>query len=189
MRYDELIHFDPIESVIQLREADNKEQAAQLVRTYVISTRMADQLSNLVIPHLRIDRPADNKGMLIVGNYGTGKSHLMSGDSAVAEHADLVDHCRANLVQAAAVGIGGRFKVWRMEIGAVTKICAISFWTSWRNAWRHWERPIPFPADKSRTTKMPSSWPSGFSQKYPDQGLLLVVDELLDYLATDRRKP
>jgi DNA replication protein DnaC len=27
----------------------------------------------------------DNKGLLVVGNYGTGKSHLMSVISALAE--------------------------------------------------------------------------------------------------------
>jgi hypothetical protein len=33
--------------------------------------------------------PADNKGLLVVGNYGTGKSHLMAVISAIAEHAEL----------------------------------------------------------------------------------------------------
>ncbi len=86
MLYRELIQFDPIETIIQLREADDQQKAADLVRTYVISERMADVLINVVIPQLQFDQPADNKGVLIVGNYGTGKSHLMSVLSAVAEY-------------------------------------------------------------------------------------------------------
>lgn len=77
MKYKDLIQFDPIESVIQLREADNTDAARQLIKTYVISEEMAERLIGLVIPQLRFDKPGDHKGILVVGNYGTGKSHLM----------------------------------------------------------------------------------------------------------------
>src|SRR5690242_12490938 len=90
MLYRDLVQFDPIESVIQLRSANEKEAAANLVQTYVISDRMADHLANEVIPQIGLSGDIDHKGVLVVGNYGTGKSHLMSVLSALAEHADLV---------------------------------------------------------------------------------------------------
>ena len=37
MRYSDLIEFDPIESVVQLRDADQSTAARHLVETYVIS--------------------------------------------------------------------------------------------------------------------------------------------------------
>ncbi len=83
MKYAELIEFEPIESVVQLREADAEADARRLVETFVISERMAEQLTDLVFPQLQFDQPADNKGLLVVGNYGTGKSHLMAMISAV----------------------------------------------------------------------------------------------------------
>ncbi|MFO7901457.1 MAG: DUF6079 family protein [Pirellulaceae bacterium] len=89
MKCAELIDFEPIESVIELRDADGHEKARNLVETFVISDRMGEQLAELVVPNLQFERPADTKGMLIVGNYGTGKSHLMSVPSTLAEHADL----------------------------------------------------------------------------------------------------
>ncbi len=89
MKYADLIEFEPIESVVQLRQADAEADARRLVETFVISDRMAGQLTGLVFPQLQFDRPADNKGLLVVGNYGTGKSHLMAMISAVAEHGDL----------------------------------------------------------------------------------------------------
>jgi hypothetical protein len=85
MKYGDLIQFDPIESVVQLRDADHASAAQQLVSTYVISDEMADRLISLVIPQLQFDQPMDNKGLLVVGNYGTGKSHLMSVISTLAE--------------------------------------------------------------------------------------------------------
>jgi len=77
MKYGDLIQFDPIETVIQLRDANELTKARQLASTYVISDEMADRLTNLAIPQLQFDSPSDNKALLVVGNYGTGKSHLI----------------------------------------------------------------------------------------------------------------
>src|SRR5687767_7292686 len=81
---------------------------------------MAERLTTLIFPHLQFEQPSDNKALLIVGNYGTGKSHLMSVISAVAEHADLAGELRHPGVQAAAQAIAGKFKVIRTELGATT---------------------------------------------------------------------
>src|SRR5689334_3161292 len=108
MRYRELVEFEPIETIIQLREADEAGQARHLVETYVISDRMADQLVNVVLPQLQFLAPRDNKGVLIVGNYGTGKSHLLSVISAVAERVDLAALLDDPQVRAAAGTVAGR---------------------------------------------------------------------------------
>ena len=80
MKYGELIQFEPIESVVQLRDADETDAARQLVSTYVISAEMGEKLTGLVIPQLQFDQPHDNRGLLVVGNYGTGKVPLDVGD-------------------------------------------------------------------------------------------------------------
>ncbi|MDD4616709.1 MAG: DUF6079 family protein, partial [Alphaproteobacteria bacterium] len=91
MKYGDLIQFDPIESVVQLRDADKSSAALRLVNTYVISEEMAVRLTQLVIPQMQFDHPVDNKGLLVVGNYGTGKSHLMSVVSSLAADASLLE--------------------------------------------------------------------------------------------------
>jgi ABC-type molybdenum transport system ATPase subunit/photorepair protein PhrA len=120
MKYGDLIQFDPIETVIQLRHADKLTVAEQLVQTYVISDEMAEKLTGLVIPNLQFDEPTDNKGLLIVGNYGTGKSHLMSVISAIAEYPELKSRLNNDAVMNASNKIAGKFKVIRAEIGATT---------------------------------------------------------------------
>ena len=90
MRYRDLIQFEPITSVVQLVDADEADVARQVVASYVISRRMADVITFLVIPQLQFDEPRDNRGLLVVGNYGTGKSHLMAVLSTIAERADTV---------------------------------------------------------------------------------------------------
>ena len=120
IKYSDLIEFDPIESVVQLRDADEAAAAKQLVETYVSSAEMAEQLTGRVIPQLQFDQATDNKGLLVVGNYGTGKSHLMSVISGLAENPELAANLNNADVADAAGKIGGRFKVVRTEIGATT---------------------------------------------------------------------
>jgi len=55
MKYNELIQFDPIESVVQLRDADKTNAAHKLVNTYVISDEMAERIINIVIPQLQFN--------------------------------------------------------------------------------------------------------------------------------------
>src|SRR2546428_6962797 len=89
MKYSDLVHCEPIESVIQLEQASSPAAVRQLVQTFVVSKRMSEQLCDLVIPNLQFESPLDNKGVLIVGNYGTGKSHLLSMISGLAEYTDM----------------------------------------------------------------------------------------------------
>ena len=48
MQYSELIQFESLESVIEIKDADQAAKAKQLVSNYVISKQMADRLINLV---------------------------------------------------------------------------------------------------------------------------------------------
>jgi len=120
IKYSDLIQFEPIESVVQLRDADKTATARQLVDTYVISEEMAEKLTGLVIPQLQFDQPVDNKGLFVVGNYGTGKSHLLSVISGLAENPELASSLGNAEVADAASRITGKFKVVRTEIGSTT---------------------------------------------------------------------
>ena len=186
MRYRDLFEFEPIETVIQLRDADREDAARHLARTYVISDRMADQLANVVIPQLQFLTPRDNKGVLIVGNYGTGKSHLMAAISAVAEHPDLVSVLDHSQVQEAAQAIAGRFKVARVEIGSVTRSLRDILLEELEIALEDWGTPFTFPPADQVTNNKDAiiAAVATFRERYPDHGILLVVDELLDYLRT-----
>ncbi len=186
MKYGDLIQFEPIESVIQLRDADEAVAARQLVRTFVISEEMAERLVNLVVPQLQFDQPMDNKGLLVVGNYGTGKSHLMSVISALAENGDLATHLNDKSVASAAGKISGRFKVVRTEIGATTMSLRDILVAELEEHLASMGVSYSFPsADKVPSNKRAfEEMMTAFHQEYPDHGLLLVVDELLDYLRT-----
>ena len=188
MKYGDLIQFEPIESVVQLRSANSSAAARQLVETYVISVEMAERLIGLAIPQLQFDQPIDNKGLLVVGNYGTGKSHLLSVISALAEDVELASHLSDQSVAKAAKKIAGRFKVVRTEIGATTMSLRDIIIAELEEHLEAIGVTFSFPLT-SKVSENKSAFEemmAAFHQKFPDYGLLLVVDELLDFLRTRR---
>ncbi len=191
MKYSELIQFQPIESVIELRQANKSAKAKELVSTYVISDAMADRLCDLVIPQLQYAKPQDNRGLLIVGNYGTGKSHLMSVISAVAENADLLPLLTNDKVRKGAPALAGKFKVIRLEIGSTEMSLREIITGHLEECLAEWGVNYQFPpADKIRENKTGfEKMMDAFHKKFPNLGLLLVVDELLDFLRSRRDQP
>ncbi|PWK56763.1 DUF6079 family protein [Roseicyclus mahoneyensis] len=183
MRYGDLIQFEPIESVIQLLDANRPDEARKLVSTYVISDDMADRISKLMIPQISFDEAVDHKGVLVVGNYGTGKSHLMSVLSLVAEDASYVPMIQHPQVAEAAKAIAGRFKVHRIEISSqmsLRDIITQQLEVFLENQGVAYSFP---PADKVINNKAAfEEMMSAFAEVHPDQGVLLVVDEFLEYL-------
>lgn len=184
MKYRDLIQFDPVVSVVQLREADDRVKAEQLVRTFVISERMADVIVHRIAPVLDLRPSSLSRGLFIVGNYGTGKSHLMSVLSTVAEYADMLDHLTNPSVAAALQPLAGRFKVIRQEFGATKMPLRDVVLGYIEEGLRQLGVAYHFPPmeEVPNTKDLLVHMMSAFHQKYPDHGLLVAIDELLEYL-------
>ncbi len=183
MRYGDLIQFEPIESVIQLLDANRPDEAKKLVATYVISDDMAERITKQMIPQLSFDESVDHKGVLVVGNYGTGKSHLMSVLSLIAEDAAYVPMIRHPKVAEAAGSIAGKFKVHRIEISSqmsLRDIITQELEIFLENQGVSYAFP---PADKVVNNKAAfEEMMAAFDEAHPNHGVLLVVDEFLEYL-------
>ena len=189
-KYKDLIEFEPIRTVIQLQKANQADHARQLVSTFVISEQINEVLRDIVFPQLQFAIPSDNKGLLIVGNYGTGKSHLMAVISAVAERADLVDQLTLDSVKESCQGLAGRFIVYRTELATQLDL-DVWLLTVLQQFITGLGIDFQFPpADQVvNLTQTMTEMMGAFEKKYPEKGLLLVIDELLDYLrALDDQK-
>jgi hypothetical protein len=184
MKYSELVNFEPIESIVQLRETTQRDYAYNLLDTYVISERMAEMINEIIIEQLQFIKPADNKGLLIVGNYGTGKSHLMSVLATLAEIEGTSERINNAAVAEKAKEIEGKFKVIRSEIGATTMSLRDFICGEIKDGLQDMGIDFSFPPlEQVRSNKDAFVEMMGkFTEAYPEQGLLLVVDELLDYL-------
>ncbi len=187
MKYCDLIQFDPIETVIVLRSADDKKKAEELVGSYVMSNAMADLVNSKIISQLQLDNVVDNKGVLNVGNYGTGKSHLMSLISSVAADADMLSLAQNEQFRKDAACIGGKFEVLRIEIGSTSMSLRGIITSNIEKDFAKRGIKFKFP-DVSKITNNKDAlidMMGAFAEKYGDEkGYLVVVDELLDYLKT-----
>lgn len=184
MKYSEIINFNPIQTVIQINEADNKEKAKNLVESYVMSDKMADKFEATIISELQFDEVVDNKGVLIVGNYGTGKSHLMSVISSIANDEQNLEYLKNEQFKKSMERIAGKFEVVRIEIGASKNSLRNMVFNELEKDLELRKITYRFPDESTITNNKPAmqEMMALFEEKYNDKGYLLVIDELLDYL-------
>ena len=93
---------------------------------------------------------------------------------------DEVSH--AGVAEAARAGIAGRFQVLRTEVGYTTMALRdilfgqLELWLAQRDIDFRFPSAAEAPNSKDPIIAMMQR----FGERYPEQGLLLVVDELLD---------
>ncbi|WP_352418695.1 DUF6079 family protein [Proteiniborus sp.] len=190
MKYSELINFNPIETVIELKSAGSKDKAINLVESYVISNEMAEKLDAGLISQIQLEEVVDNKGVLIVGNYGTGKSHLMSVISSVANDENYLKYIRNKEFSKYLEPIAGKFEVLRIELGAVDNSLRNIITKEIEDDLSKRGINYKFPHSSTLTNNKGAleAMMSSFEAKYPNKGYLIVIDELLDYLKTRREQ-
>ena len=186
MKYSQLINFEPIEDVIQLITAGDRDKAREYVKTYIMSDTMADALQAPLIDQLQMDEVVDNKGVLVVGNYGTGKSHLMSVISAIATDADNLQYLQNKKFAHQMEPIAGKFEVLRMEIGGIAMPLydVIMGYVQDDFDSRGIDYKIPDYKSVKNLKGVIQEIMMAFSEKYPEKGYLIIVDEFLSYLSS-----
>jgi hypothetical protein len=110
----------------------------------------------------------------------------MSVLSALAEHADLVGMVQNETVAQAAGAIAGKFKVIRTELGSTTRDFREFVCSELEEALFAMGVSYKFPARDQLSNHKGAfgDMMQAFQSEYPDHGLLLIVDELLEYLRT-----
>jgi hypothetical protein len=182
MKYRDVIDFAPIETVVQLIQADAIEDSRSLVRSLVVSDRMADDLKVNVADQLSLVN-AQAKGIFVVGNYGTGKSHVMAVVAGLAEHRELLDDLASEPVKGAFTTIAGEFVVVRAEINGLLSLRDFvmgALKSHLASLGVVFEVPPEHEVGNHKDVFV--TMLDAFEATFPGKGLLFVLDELLDYL-------
>ncbi len=186
MKYSELISFKPIESTIQLLETADKKVAQDMVQTYVMSDNMAESIKATVIDQLQMEEVVDNKAVMIVGNYGTGKSHLMSVIAAIATDAENLDFAQNKRFAKDMEIIAGKFEVLRLKVDGLTmplrEVILAEIEDDFAN--RGIDYTVPDLNNVRDNARLIKEVMQAFQSKYPDKGYMIVIDELLSYLTS-----
>jgi hypothetical protein len=186
MKYGDLFTLNPIETVIKINDADNRVKAKRLVSTFVVTPSLGKTLETVAMPQLDLDRGIEGKGIFVVGNYGTGKSHVMSFLSLIAEDTGYLAHVRDELWREKLRQFAGRFKVRRLQIAGTM----MSLYEMVAQELSALASSLGFAYQFQSQSQVPNvkyefmRFMECFDTHFPGVGVLLVIDELLGYLDT-----
>ena len=182
MKYKELLNFEPITEVVKFSRTSEKDYQNSLVKTFVFSDTFKNHLIPLMVRNLDFTHSGESFGLQVVGNYGTGKSHLMSLVSLIAENGDLLPMLNDDKPKKDLKSIAGKFKVLRFELGNTESLWEVVTFqienylkTIGINFSFDGHGPKPY-YDKLQLMM------AEFEEKFPDKGFLIVIDEMLAYL-------
>lgn len=183
MKYSELIEFEPLTTVIKIADDDVAEKRKKNVETYVFSDKMVNVLTAAVVPNLDTSgKVNEQKGISIVGSFGTGKSHLMSVISSVAEDESLLDSIHNQKIKQEFEAFAGKYKVLRFEVGTTKPLYELVCYRV-ENFLNGLGVDFHFdPESKDTYKEQLQQMMAAFEEVYPDKYLLVVIDELLEYL-------
>ena len=182
MKYKELINFEPITEVVKFSETYKSDYQENLVKTFVFSETFRDHLIPLMVRNLDYNLNGESFGLQVVGNYGTGKSHLMSLVSLIAENGDLLELVQEESPKKNLEAIAGKFKVLRFELGGTE-----SLWdfVTYKVEEYFNKIGINFSFDGHGTITYADKLKimmGEFESNFPDKGFMIVIDEMLAYL-------
>lgn len=183
MKYNDLIQFDPIDEIIKFGQLDSEDYRAKLVKNFVCSQTFENYIIPQICGKLDLNATTETKGIQIVGNYGTGKSHLMSLFSIIAENSDYLSMVQSEKAREWLKTIAGKYMVYRFELGNSQELwevitykidCALQTWGV--------DYSISDDTSPRSYSEKLELMMEAFEEKYPDKGFMLVVDEMLAYL-------
>lgn len=194
MKYRDIIKFDPINEVVKFSRLGEENYRTSLVRNFVFSKDYEKTIIPRICENLDYTqtyrpfhkdsfRGFDSFGLQIVGNYGTGKSHLMSLISLIAETPDYLTLVSNYNAKKTLQAIAGKYKIVRFELGNNQELWDIVCYQIDKRL-HEFGVDYSIAADTSldqyamKLAKMMAH----FEAKFPDKGLLVIIDEMLSYL-------
>ncbi|MGA9349157.1 MAG: DUF6079 family protein [Anaerolineae bacterium] len=111
----DLIQFEEVTDVIQLRKAGDEEE---IVSKYVISDALQEHLLYM-FQQMTSDT---HRSFNVIGNYGTGKSHFLKFVAVILEHPELRPLIRDPQVRHAALDFPRHFAVVKFECPAAKEV-------------------------------------------------------------------
>ena len=181
MKYKDILQFEPITEVIQIDQLSKADYRKDIIRTFVYPQYFVETVIPEIVRNLKFGE-REQKGIQIIGNYGTGKSHMMSLVSLIAENADYLSEVKNEQVTEVFQPIAGKFAVCRFEMQTQQNFWSIityqlqQFLDINNVDYRFDDNSLKMYGDQL------DDMMAAFEDKYPDKGVMLVIDEVLSYL-------
>ena len=116
MKYKDLIQFESVDEIIMFDKLGSENYRERLIKSFVFSESFEEFIIPRICYELDLEATHETKSLQIVGDYGTGKSHLMSLFSIIAEDAHYLEFVKSQKAKNCLKTIAGKYKVIRFEI-------------------------------------------------------------------------
>ena len=183
IKYRELIDYHPVGGSLRLRDVAHGGSRETIVAQYLIGSGMRGKLEQ-AMARLGLDDPAGGRGILITGNYGSGKTHILSFLTALAGDALLAGQVKDHQIALQTKGIAGRFEVMaldlRREARPLREVVFGALQAQWQR--REWPFDRPDPGNQDEDREMLYRLFDIWSAHEPDRGYLLAFDGLGEFL-------
>lgn len=181
MKYRDILDFEPITEIVQFDKLDDKDYQKELIHTFVYPDYFLDVILSEIVKNTKFGE-RNQKGIQIIGNYGTGKSHLMSLVQLIAEYPEYLDEITNEKAREVLKPISGKFKVHRFELAHDGELWdlvkyQLQVFLDKNDVDYHFEENSPKMYNQQFDDMM-----AAFEAKYPNHGFMLVIDEMLAYL-------
>ena len=184
-----LFQFQQIKDVIDIdSDIRDVESRVDIVSSYVISESLEKQIceffDNLVRP--------DHKANTIIGNYGSGKSHLISFLVSLISWPELSKYLHNEKIKKAVAGLSRKFYTVQFELQAVQVPLRVWFFDKIIKQLKinhHLEMPELDLAINYDDKENIQTILSVVKKHDPTAGLLVVIDEVSDFLASKQKEP
>ena len=183
MKYRDIIQFESLNEVVKFNRLNDEDYRKNTVSSYVFSDTYERTIIPAICKNLDYTAGYETFGLQIVGTYGTGKSHLMSLFSLIAENADYLPLIKNEKAAKVLGVIAGKYKIVRFELGSADEL-----WNLVCHQidlkFKDWGIDYSIAVDnkqdmyKDKLNRMMAK----FEEVFPDRGLMIVIDEMLSYL-------
>lgn len=181
MKYRDILQFEPITDVIQLDKLESNDYREDIIKSFVYPDYFVETIIPEIVRNLTFGA-RNKKGIQIIGNYGTGKSHLMSLVSLVAENGSYLEKVTNENARKILEPVAGKYMVHRFEMQTTRQLWDIVTFQLQRYL-NTINVDYTFDPDSLKMySEQLDEMMAAFEDKYPDKGMLIIIDELLAYL-------
>ncbi|MBF0232779.1 MAG: hypothetical protein HQK65_07055 [Desulfamplus sp.] len=183
-----LFQFQQIKDVIDIdSDIKENENRVEIVSSYVISESLEKQICEFFE---NLERP-DHKANTIIGNYGSGKSHLISFLVSLISWPELSKYLHNEKIKHAVAGLSRKFYTVQFELQAVQVPLRVWFFDKILRQLKnnhHLEMPeIDLEIDYDDKENIQTIL-AALKKHDPTAGLLVVIDEVSDFLASKQQE-
>lgn len=180
MKIKELFNFEDIQQVVAIGNIENEQE---MVEKFVISPNLKEDLLEF-LEYLKGNKPEKNTSVDVIGNYGTGKSHLLTFLSLILSNPKMVQYIQDEYLKKEFSSIDREFLVVKYELpGQDKSLEEIFFYRVKKQLKEFYGIDISdIDTQENDPKELIEEILLKIKEKYPNKGLIVIFDEYSDFL-------